>query len=367
MRTDDLDFDLPEASIATRPAQPRDSARLMVIYRDTGKIEHRQVRDLPTLGILQPGDVMVVNDTRVLPAYLEGTRLATGGKVTGLYVESVHRPESETLWRVMLESRGTLNVGEQIAFGTEHGLEITLHEKDGGGCWLAQVRDGCEAGLQRLQQIGQTPLPPYIRKARRKLGQSQVDLADRDAYNTVYATSNPSATLQGSVAAPTAGLHFTDSLLQAIDQIGVNRVSVSLQVGMGTFLPVRTGRIEDHTIHREAVAVPTNTLQVLASARAEGRKILPVGTTSVRCLESLPEDWKTLDHFSTQTDLFITPGFGWRFTDGLMTNFHLPRSTLLALVAALPDVGVDRLLSWYRMAIDAGYRFYSYGDAMLII
>lgn len=367
MRTDALDYHLPDELIATQAAKPRDSARLLLVRRDSQTVEHHRVRDLPSLGLFKPGDLMLVNQTRVLPAQLTGARKSTGGRVTGLFVNA----DTDRQWRVMLESRGTLTPGETIQLLKEHGsqaqpAELVLIEPLGNGAWLAQLA-GSEDSAAVLQRLGQTPLPPYIRKARKKLGQGEITPDDQDRYNTVYAQA------PGSVAAPTAGLHFTPALLQALEQAGVRRAAVDLHVGLGTFAPVRSGRLEDHDMHSESYTVPRATLDAIALARANGNKLFIVGTTTVRALESLPEDalepGAHPDGITASTNLFIHPDaeFRFRFTDQLMTNFHLPRSTLLALAASLRGVGLDRLMAIYQAAVAERYRFYSYGDAMLIV
>ncbi|MFK7788020.1 MAG: tRNA preQ1(34) S-adenosylmethionine ribosyltransferase-isomerase QueA [Phycisphaeraceae bacterium] len=368
MRTDALDYHLPDELIATQAAEPRDSARLLLVRRDTQTLGHHRVSDLPKLGLFSSGDVMLVNQTRVLPAQLTGRRMATGGRVTGLFVNA----DSDRLWRVMLESRGTLTPGETIQLTSDDAdiepadLELTVSL--GNGEWRAQLisEDDTAAVLHRL---GKTPLPPYIRKQRKKLGQGEITDDDQHRYNTVYAQSNSS----NSVAAPTAGLHFTPALLNAMEQSGVQRKAVDLHVGLGTFAPVRSEQLEDHDMHRESYSVPRDTLDAIANARANGNKLFVVGTTTVRALESLPEDamkpGQYPDGITSSTNLFIRPdaGFTFQYTDRLMTNFHLPQSTLLALVASLPAMGVDRLMAVYREAVAEQYRFYSYGDAMLIV
>ncbi|MEM7626373.1 MAG: tRNA preQ1(34) S-adenosylmethionine ribosyltransferase-isomerase QueA [Planctomycetota bacterium] len=384
MRTDELDFELPPDRIATAAAEPRDAARLMVVHRDSGKIEHARVRDLPGLGIVAPGDLMAVNQTRVLPAYLTGVRTQTGGKVTGLFVQIVPGTHSDhtdgETWDVMLESRGKLQPGEHIDLvpgRTDQDTpdaavaQLELLEPRGRGEWRARVTsDGPTDPPTLLGRVGQTPLPPYIRKARQARQQPEVPGGDAQRYNTVFAEPAEAA---ASVAAPTAGLHFTPELLAGIDGLGVRRVPVTLHVGLGTFLPVQTDTLEDHPIHSEWIDVPRETLEAIRQTRDAGRSILAVGTTTVRCLESLPASLEGLDGFTDDTELFITPDrvasgdFTYRFTDHLLTNFHLPKSTLLAMVAALPGVGLPRLLDWYRQAITDGYRFYSFGDAMLIV
>ncbi|MFI4862178.1 MAG: tRNA preQ1(34) S-adenosylmethionine ribosyltransferase-isomerase QueA [Phycisphaerales bacterium JB063] len=364
MKTAELDYDLPEALIATQPAQPRDSARLMVFRRATGEVEHAQVRDLPDLGVVGRDDLMLVNQTRVLPAYLHATRAATGGKVSGLYLDS---PADRT-WRVMLESRGKLTPGETITLDDR--ASLTLQTREDGGQWLAQLT-GEDDTLTVLHRLGTTPMPPYIRRARKHRGGPEVTDTDHERYNTVYAGARDHAR---SVAAPTAGLHFTPGLLDRLASQGIRRAAVDLHVGAGTFAPVRVEDLNDHPMHAEHLSIPASTLATIRTTREQGGRILAVGTTTVRAAESLPADLAELPtqpdapDYTADTRLFIQPdaGFTFRFTDALLTNFHLPRSTLLALVAALPGVGIDRLLNLYRQAIDHGYRFYSYGDAMLI-
>ena len=349
MLSSELEYDLPDELIATQPAAPRDSARLMVIFRDEDRIEHHHVRDLPRF--LNATDTLIFNDSRVLPAHFPATRTATGGRITGLYLES-----HQDVWRVMLESRGKLRAGEKITLTDQAHLELIAPE--GGGEWSASLRSE-HTTFELLHQIGSPPLPPYIRKRRSALGTAPIQPSDIERYNTVYAAAD------GSVAAPTAGLHFTQDLLAQLDQSNITRHNVTLHVGLGTFAPVRTESVKDHPIHSEWIQIPRQTIKHVRSA--EGRMI-PVGTTSVRAIESLPDDCDDQSDFTTNTNLFITDqGFPFRYTDALMTNFHLPHSTLLALVAALPGVGLERLKDWYRIAIEKEYRFYSYGDAMLIL
>lgn len=347
MRTSALDYDLPPDRIAAAPAEPRDAARLLVVRREAGTLAHHHVRDLPNMGLLSPGDLLVVNRTRVLPAYLRAVRTGTGGRITGLYLHTT----SDGAWVMMLEARGRLQPGETLAFDT--GDTLTLTRSLGDGQWEGRT-------TADLHAVGDTPLPPYIRKLRDK---HPLPVDDAQRYNTVYAED------AGSVAAPTAGLHFTPDLLSQIDAMGVRRAGVTLHVGVGTFLPIRSDDLAAHDMHHEHVHVPAETLCLLRETRAAGGRVVPIGTTTVRALESLPTDWQNLDgDYVTDTNLFIHPdaGFTFRFADSVMTNFHLPRSTLLAMIATLPGVGLDRLLTWYRTAIAEEYRFYSYGDAMWV-
>lgn len=368
MLTTELDYDLPSRLIATEPATPRDHAKLMIVDRRTGQAYHHHVRDLPQLiqqcpkqiNMPQPGDLLVFNQTRVLPASFTAEREQTQGQVRGLYLNTSDRPDG-CYWEVMLESRGKLREGEHVRLNEQS--RLTLTEKLEQGRWLAKL-DSPDSTMDLLERIGSPPLPPYIRKQRRHLHQPEIQPGDTDHYNTVFAAD------AGSVAAPTAGLHFTPALLDQLDHAGVRRAAVTLHIGLGTFAPVRTDRLEDHAIHSEWLRVPASTLTAIQETQDRGGRIIPIGTTTVRALESLPDEWPSNGDFSTQTQLFITPGtpgFSFRLTDALLTNFHLPRSTLLAMVAALPGVGLDRLKGWYQTAIEHSYRFYSYGDAMLIV
>lgn len=395
MRTDELDFELPERLIATTPAEPRDAAKLMVIDRAAGTIEHRQVRDLPELveggggtkAHFRAGDVMIVNRSRVLPAYWEGVREATGGRVTGLYLSGATvtqdggEADSAFRWRVMLESKGTLRPGQWVRLDDR--LRLRLVERVGPGTWAVVPCDAngaalCEASaMSGLSRVGKPPLPPYIRKARKAMGLAEFTEEDRARYETVYASDDrsgggASGGSGGSIAAPTAGLHFTPELLATLDALGLRRLGVRLDVGVGTFLPVRSETLEGHAMHAEWFAVSPEVLAALGASHAQGRRRLVIGTTAVRTLESLPapEDFALYpEGIRGETNLFIVPGtgFAFRHTDALLTNFHLPRSTLLALVSALPGVGLENLKAWYAEAIAREYRFFSYGDAMLLV
>jgi len=443
-----LDYNLPESLIATEPAEPRDSARLMVLRRsDPTFVRHCFIRDLPQW--LIAGDLLIVNSSKVIPACLSGIRVDTGGKVEGLFlgVESfdariplLHDAATATAashgyiqhgcerWRIMLKGRRMrpgIFVGLTDALGKPAGVSLKLIERtsadamphstqalnsttpepnapDGttdaatdhgpeNDAWLVEVfACGVEANLHKrgelpislLERIGTTPLPPYIKAARRRDdgtfgqhgGQSDADAAtprselalrdehDRHRYQTVYADSSAA----GSVAAPTAGLHFTPELLATLADAGIRRENVVLHVGTGTFKPIEAEFVEHHPMHAEWCHVPQIAGQAIATTQSQGCRIIAVGTTSARTLESFDrasiasgaEGW---------TRLLITPGWKYQHVDGLLTNFHLPRSTLLAMVAALLPEGIDRLLQHYQDAIDRGYRFYSYGDAMLIL
>jgi len=348
MRTEELDFCLPPELIAQTPAPRREQSRLMVVRPGSAAAEHRLVADLP--GLLRRGDLLVLNDTRVLPARFYGQRVGTGGAVEGLYLDSI-RPD---IWHIMLKTGGQPRCGERVRLDEHHALELL--EKRPDGTWLARLHGPLETHAL-LEAIGVMPLPPYIeRDAAQRQRWANLD---RERYQTVYARH------AGAIAAPTAGLHLTPELLDLLAGHGVQIARLTLHVGAGTFAPVRTATIEEHEMHSERFTVPAATLEALVSARREARRIIPIGTTCVRAIESLPENLNPAADFSSQTRLLIQPGFTFRFTDGLMTNFHLPRSTLLALVAA--RIGLQRLQELYRQAIEQRYRFYSYGDAMLIL
>lgn len=354
MRLDDLDYDLPPELIAAAPAEQRDAAKLLVYDRATRSVAHRTVSDLPELpGLLRAGDLLVFNDTRVLPARFEAIRINTGGRVEGLFLET----RDDVHWLVMLGSGGRLACGERLALSDDD--EIELLDKQPDGSWSARKLSDHDTQTL-LDRVGVMPLPPYIRKARGASDRT-FDALDRQRYQTVYAKS------AGAVAAPTAGLHFTETLLKRLADAGIEQAHLTLHVGLGTFAPVRVDRLEDHDMHTERFTVSAATLAALIRARAEGRRIIPVGTTSVRALESLPPppEVDPSTDYTASTKLLIQPGFEFRWTDALMTNFHLPRSTLLALVAGL--MGLDELMRCYRIAIANRYRFFSYGDAMLII
>ncbi|MFG0260447.1 MAG: tRNA preQ1(34) S-adenosylmethionine ribosyltransferase-isomerase QueA [Phycisphaerales bacterium JB041] len=388
LRTDALDYHLPPDRIATHAAEPRDAARLMVIRREQpDRYQHAHIRDLPEL--LAPGDRLVVNTTRVLPARFRGTREDTGGKVEGLYLEDAPAPDA-THWVAMLKSRRHAR-GAPIRLLSPGGpspytLRMLKPQPDPPGAWTVEVLSD-DPALPRdaptvLNALGLTPLPPYILSARRAKGDAGDDTADRRRYQTVYAGEDDRASPAASVAAPTAGLHFTPRLLDTLTARGIARTDVRLHVGAGTFKSVETEHVEDHPIHAEWCSMRPAAVGEIRQTRAAGHRVVAIGTTSVRTIESYAAalttpDGPTPDHLSTR--LLLTPGTPLRWTDALLTNFHLPRSTLMALVGAMlqaPDepaasdgtpIGIVRLKAAYREAIDRGYRFYSFGDAMLVL
>jgi len=359
LETRHLDYDLPPELIATRPAEPRDGARMMVVRRGDERVDHVFVRDLPDY--LEAGDAIVFNTTSVAPARLRGRRAGSGGRVECLFVEE---PAPGT-WLVMLQSGGRLRPGERIELLDEQGapgetaLELIEAHPDG---WLAHLT-GPQGTVRVLERLGLTPLPPYILKARRDGGGVDVpDALDRAWYQTVYADPGQ----RRSVAAPTAGLHFTPELLQRLRQRGVERIDVTLHVGPGTFRPITAPTVEEHLMHAEHYAVAPQALAALDRARG---RVIAVGSTAVRTLESLPAALPDPDSLGGplcgRTDLLIAPPYAFRRVDGMLTNFHLPHTTLLALVAAA--IGLDRVKAAYAEAVRLRYRFYSYGDAMLIL
>ena len=343
MRLSDFDFELPDDRIALRPAQPRDSARMLLV-RPGAPPADRGVRDLPDL--LAPGDVLVFNDTRVIPARLAGVRERDGREVA---VEAtLHKREAPDRWTAFMRPGKRLSAGDTVRFGA---LAATVEAKlDGGEVRLAFARAGAELDTA-IAEVGSMPLPPYIAAKRPE------DDRDRADYQTVYARAD------GSVAAPTAGLHFTPELLDRLAARGVGRAFVTLHVGAGTFLPVKTDEVDDHRMHAEAGEVSPETAAALNAARVDGGRIVCVGTTSLRLLESATRADGTVRPFAGETSIFIRPGHRFRTADGLVTNFHLPRSTLLMLVAAFSGTEAQRAA--YAHALKHGYRFYSYGDAGL--
>jgi S-adenosylmethionine:tRNA ribosyltransferase-isomerase len=338
VRTADFAFELPPALIAQKPAETRDSARVMVLRRGVETIEHHVVRDLPEL--LDPTDLLVVNDTRVMAARLAGHRVDTGGAAEALLV----RPLSDLRWEVLFRPARHAVPGRAFRFETSAGqLDATVVERGQGVVVLAFARPFDPA------TVGSVPLPPYIKGY----------TGDPERYQTVYSREPRSA------AAPTAGLHFTPGLLGRLSAGGIERVAVTLEVGPGTFKPVAVDDPREHVLHAEHITVPAATADAIGRARSEGRRVVAVGTTVVRTLEYVARESGEVGPYAGWTSLKILPGDEFKVVDVLMTNFHLPRSTLLMLVCAF--AGTDFVLSAYRAAIASGYRFYSFGDAMLVL
>lgn len=337
MLVTDFDYELPQELIAQHPMEPRDHSRLLVVDKKTGEIEHKHFYDL--VNYLKPGDVLVFNDTRVIPARLHGT------KDTGAHVEVfllIRRDATD--WEVLVRPGKKLQVGAKINFSDELSCEVIEHT-DFGGRVVRFKYDGIFEEI--LDRLGETPLPPYI----------TAPLEDKERYQTVYNRE------RGSAAAPTAGLHFTKELLQKIKEIGCEEVFVTLHVGLGTFRPVSEAKIEDHKMHKEFYTVSQEAADAVNKAKAEGRRIIAVGTTAVRTLEAAGADGQ-LHAGSSWTNIFIYPGYKFRLVDDLVTNFHLPQSTLLMLVSTLSTREI--MLQTYKKAVEEKYRFFSFGDAMFI-
>jgi S-adenosylmethionine:tRNA ribosyltransferase-isomerase len=340
MRVDLFDFDLPADRIALRPVRPRDVARMLLVEGE--RISDRQVLDLPS--ILRPGDVLVFNDTRVIPAQLEGRR---GDASIGA---TLHKREGLREWWAFVRNAKRVRDGDLIEFGG--GVRASAVRRDEAGAILLAFH-GEEPVEVLLERAGRMPLPPYIASKR------EADATDREDYQTIFARE------KGAVAAPTAALHFTDRLLAMLDERGVRRETLTLHVGAGTFLPVKADDTADHKMHSEWGRIDQATAERLNRARADGGRLIAVGTTSLRVLESAATDDGCVKPFEGDTAIFITPGYRFRAVDGLMTNFHLPKSTLFMLVSAL--MGLDVMKSAYEHAIAEKYRFYSYGDASLLL
>ena len=354
MRTDLFDFALPEDRIALRPAHPRDSARLLVV-RPNAALEDRTMRDLPEL--LQAGDALVVNDTKVIPAGLRGRRIGRGDLEPAIAATLIKRIDGSR-WRALARPAKRLAIGDVVRFGSEgrvcflDQLDATVEAKgEGGEVTFAFAFHGAVLD-QALDERGDMPLPPYI------AGRRDTDEQDRIDYQTMFAHE------EGSVAAPTAGLHFTAGVVEALHAAGIALHRVTLHVGAGTFLPVKTDDISGHRMQAERGTVSAETAAALNMARRAGGRIVAVGSTSLRLLESAADEAGALAEFSGETDLFITPGFRFRTVDAMLTNFHLPRSTLFMLVCAF--CGLEVMQRAYAHAMEKGYRFYSYGDACLL-
>jgi S-adenosylmethionine:tRNA ribosyltransferase-isomerase len=340
------DYPLPEDLIAHVPADRRDASRLMTLDPQSGAITHRQFTDLPDL--LHPGDLLVLNDTRVLPAKLVGSRESTGGRWEGLFLGLT----SDGFWNLIAKTRGSIRPGESIAISSDDAPDVLrlelIRRTDSGGWHMKPLSPGSHLDLLAL--FGQMPLPPYIER-------EHALAIDRDRYQTTYSR------VPGAVAAPTAGLHFTPEIFQRCEQHGIARAFVTLHVGIGTFRPVSVENLAEHQMHSEWAEVPQPTVDALRATKDRGSRIIAVGTTTVRTLESAAAAGP-LNSWSGETSIFIRPPYQFRVIDGLVTNFHLPKSTLLMLVSAL--AGRDNVLHAYETAVRERYRFFSYGDAMLI-
>ena len=360
MKANQFSYPLPERLIAQHPAERRGTERMMVLHRDTGVIEHRHIADI--VEYLTPNDLLVVNDTKVFPARLIGTWSDTPGEVELLMIAAA--PESETVrelvWNVMIGSGRKCREGQIAVFGPAGELKARLLEKlEGIGMWKVQFE--CERPLMDLlDEFGRTPVPPYVHRE----GTREEELADRERYQTIYAKN------VGSVAAPTAGLHFTEEIFAALEAKGVKRCSVTLHVGPGTFRPVKTEDIEDHHMDFEAFTVPPETAEAINACKARGGRVVCVGSTTVRTLETVAcreraENDPLVAPGSGASNIFIYPPYNFKVCDAMLTNFHLPQSTLLMMVSAL--AGRERILCAYAFAVRKDYQFFSYGDCMLIV
>lgn len=374
MFTNDFDYHLPEERIAQFPAEPRDSSRLMVIDKDTHQVEHKHFLDI--INYLQAGDLLVWNNTKVFKARLSGTieldqqtddivgEVPSTNKILNVpkavEVFLVRPMENPGVWQVLAKPGRKLRLGMRVRFADDFACEIITKEKD--GTILVQFNDQDFVVREKANKYGAVPTPPYVKETIK----DQEELSSR--YQTVYAKS------EGSVAAPTAGFHFTTTLIDQLKAKGVEFAEVTLHVGLGTFLPVKCERVEDHQMHNEWVEITANNASLINTAKKEGRRVVAVGTTTVRTLESVAKlycadkcdaNYQVLRPYNGDVNIFITPGFKFQVVDALITNFHLPKSTLIMLVSAF--VG-DRefLLDCYRQAVDEKYRFYSFGDAMMI-
>ena len=342
MRVDFFDFDLPQELIALRPARPRDAARMLVVEGRDAPFADMVVRDLPQL--LRPGDVLVFNDTRVIPAQLDGRR---GDARIGA---TLHKRIDLRRWQAFIRNAKRVKEGDRIEFANGVTAIAEKRHEDGSFTLAFEGKEPVEVLLERA---GRMPLPPYI------AGKRQPDESDRQDYQTMFASED------GAVAAPTAALHFTPELIEALDAAGVKRETLTLHVGAGTFLPVKVADTDEHRMHSEWGRIDEATADRLNAARASGRRVIAVGTTSLRLLESAADEGGIIRPFAGDTAIFITPGYRFRAIDGLMTNFPLPKSTLFMLVSAL--MRRERMLASYAHAIAEKYRFYSYGDSSLLL
>ena len=342
MRIEEFDYTLPKSLIAQYPSPKRGDSCLMIFHRRSGMIEHRIFRDISNY--LNPGDLLVMNNTQVLPARLIG-RKETGGKVEMLLIPSRNGIRGE--WEVLIKGSGKVKSGVRIQFGQDIYGEVKEVKKGRGKIYFS----GLEEVIRILQKIGHIPLPPYIKRENEPL--------DRDRYQTIFAERD------GSIAAPTAGLHFTRSLLKSLRDHGVKITLITLHIGVGTFAPVKVENVEDHKMETEWVEISEEVAREIEETKAQGRKVIAVGTTTTRALESFSDAGGRVKAGKNFSSLFIYPPYRFRVIDGLVTNFHLPKSTLIMLVSAF--AGKDLLMKAYKEAIERKYRFYSYGDAMLIL
>ncbi|WP_226663512.1 tRNA preQ1(34) S-adenosylmethionine ribosyltransferase-isomerase QueA [Alteriqipengyuania lutimaris] len=346
MKVDLFDFDLPPERIALRPVSPRDAAKMLVVD-GAAPFADRQVCDLPDL--LRAGDVLVLNDTRVIPAQLEGERIREGASGAAIGA-TLHKRIDARRWQAFVRNAKRLREGDTIRF--PDGVSVTAEARAEDGSWTLAFA-GEEPVEELLARAGAMPLPPYIAQRR------AADERDAQDYQTLFADK------AGAVAAPTAALHFTPELVERLDAAGIVRETLTLHVGAGTFLPVKADDTAEHKMHAEWGEITAEAAARLNAARAEGRRVIAVGTTSLRLLESAADQNHTIQPFAGDTDIFITPGYEFRAVDGLMTNFHLPKSTLMMLVSAL--MGRERMMEAYAYAIAHEYRFYSYGDSSLLL
>lgn len=340
MEVKDFYFDLPEELIAQHPIEKRDESRLMVVDKNTGSIEHRKFKDI--IAYLNPGDCLVLNNTRVLPARLIGVKENSGGKMEFLLLKRI---EKDT-WETLVKPGRRAQIGTKFMFGNgELKAEVVALGEEGSRIVRFEYEGIFEEVLDRL---GQMPLPPYIKES----------LEDKERYQTVYSKET------GSAAAPTAGLHFTDELLESIKEKGVNIVFVTLHVGLGTFRPVKAEKIENHIMHSEYYIMSKETADIINNTKQNGKRVIAVGTTSNRTLESIADENGLVREQSGWTDIFIYPGYRFKVADALITNFHLPESTLIMLVSAF--AGRENTMKAYKTAVDERYRFFSFGDAMFL-
>ncbi len=345
-RLSDYDYDLPRERIAQQPLKTREDARLLVLYRSSGKIEHRTFREI--IEYLHPGDLLVLNNTKVIPALIPGKR-CSGASLELLLTQEL----GDNQWKALIKSNAKLKIGEEI-YTDHYRIPAKLLDKDENGAWSIKFDEKYNV-KDLLSKIGKMPLPPYIK---RKKNEDTLSSLDKERYQTIFAQE------EGAIAAPTAGLHFSQSILETIKQNGVEMGFVTLHVGAGTFLPIKADDIRSHVMHREYYECSRETIQNIQKAREEKRRIIAVGSTSCRVLETIAMGGKT-PQLSGWTNLFIYPPFTFQYVDVLLTNFHLPKTTLFLLVTAF--AGRENIMNAYETAKSNGYRFFSYGDCMMII